>query len=257
MKKMKKSNKTIQSNVITDPDINLYKIIGQKKTITTLKILVEQYLNDRIEGKNPKYPSILLVGEVGLGRRLIAQAFSNAMGNLEINEALGNSLGMGDDIYEYLQSASEHITLFINSCEYLSQYFQSIIYRIIKENILYVPRHYEKKVEKVPISNHLIILSTVNDKRIIDPLKNAIDICCHLSDYSEDELFQILRQRCQLFGWDYEEDKALRIIANKAQGNPGKAVKVLLMAYRVMRSLGENVIKLSDVNKAVELMGER
>ena len=44
-------------------------------------------------------------------------------------------------------------------------------------------------------------------------------------------------------------------MAIKAKGNAGNAVKILLMAYRIMRSRGKNVMEISDVNKAVGLMG--
>ena len=92
----------------------------------------------------------------------------------------------------------------------------------------------------------------VNIKKIITPLLEKIDIQCYLTDYLVDELILMLKQRCQCCNLEFENDEVLKNIAENSGGSAGRAVRILKMSYRVMRSRNEEVLKVGDVEKAVK-----
>ena len=252
---MKKSKKTIietDVNSSFSEEITLWNIIGQRNAVEILRTCVDQYQADTIDGRNPKLPSILLIGERGIGKKTLAQAFNNSLGNV-ISIEVGHSLGLGQDFYECFKEATEHSTLYIDSCENLNRIFQSAIYRVLKEHVLRVPFLFERKMDEIPFENRLIILSSVDTRKIMTTLLDAIDVKIHLGKYSIDELCEILKQRCRVLNWEYENG-IMENIAKISNGNAGKAIRILMMGYRVMRSKDEDILKSGHLNRAVHMM---
>ena len=238
---------------ITDFEPNLWNYIGQEKAITILKAIVDQFYNDKNSGRNVSIPSILLVGNEGLGKRTIAKAISDAFGNTEFKEMIGQILHMGDDIF-VIKDTGEDATIYINSAECLSLPAQSLIFKMVNENILYIKKPFEDEAEEIPLDNRLIILSAQNTKRICYSIKKAIDITITLSDYSDNEISQILDQRIRALNWEIETKDILKMITHYSQNNPAEALKILQMAYRIMISSDKDILEMNHIRKALYLL---
>ena len=247
-----KSKNDIATNVDQsfDEHISLWNFKGQSQSVSILKAAAEQHLNDKTDGRNPKYPSILLIGEDGIGRRTLARALHQSLGQLDFKESIPQTGSLDDDIRRYWRDASDHTTYYINSVDCLTQYIQAQIYKILRNHEVRVVNIMERKEEIISVPNRLVILSATNEKRVLPQLLNVVDIHCYLTKYSSDELFEILQQRCDLAGWQYEDD-VLEVIAVGCQGHPGKAIRLLFMSYRVMRSMNENILCLEHIETAM------
>ena len=249
---MKNKLNKIETDINANFEPSLWNFIGQKKTISILKTVVSQYYNDKTEGRNPDLPSILLLGESG--RRTIAQAIHNSFGNIEFREVLGKTLGMGENVSDYFLCGFDDITYFINACDDLSSYSQSLIFKLLNEKLLYIFDPYERKTTKASFPKRLIIFSAYDKERVIPALYNSIDVHCNLTEYSVNELFQIMKQRCSILNWKCESDKILEHIARVSNGNVDRSIRILFMVYRIMRSQDKNVMNTSHLNKALHLM---
>lgn len=65
---------------------SLWHVVGQFSARVALTALVDQFHNDTIAGRWPRYPSVLITGKMGMGRRHLAQALHHAFGNAEWRE---------------------------------------------------------------------------------------------------------------------------------------------------------------------------
>ena len=116
------ANQKINTDIDTsfEPSLSLWSLLGNcnKIAIDILKTTIDQHFNDVGSGGNPTLPSILLTGRTGCGT--VARACSNDFGQLKFKEAIGQTLGMGEDIYSYFQMAdplrrSDQASLSVNS----------------------------------------------------------------------------------------------------------------------------------------------
>lgn len=245
--------KTSVNSLELEEYLSLWNIIG--KATNLLKYIALQYINDRMEGRKIHAPTIVLRGNPGSGRATLARSFSNAIGG-DFKEAVGKTLGMGECLYNYFEDSGPDTVFYIRGAEELGNYSQTIICRLLREQILHVPIRSEQKMKKVYFPAKPLIIFSINfDSWLNCELRNIIDIEIELDKYSEDELFQILKQRCDCYcKWAYKSDELLKIIAQNADGNPGKSMRLLQISYSIMRAGDKNIMKMKDVKKAVELL---
>ena len=229
---------------------SLWNFIGQSKALSLVKCFLEQYHNDVMDGRHPKYPSLLITGESGMGKSLLAKAISNAFGCLEIRIGYGNSLGYGDDTGEYFLSGNDNSCYYIKYAEQLNQFAQNTIMKLLLEDVLYIFNPLEQTSTKEEYTNKLIIFSAASNKRILSQIVNAVDIKISLTPYSKEEISQMLYQRCWMLDWVCTLD-TIDYLAHNARGNPGRAMRLLQMTYRVARSRGQSDLRLPDATQAL------
>ena len=251
-----KSDIDIATDVDTsfDEHISLRNLKGQEDIVSMLSIVSEQFLNDQIAGRNPDYPSVILFGKEGSGRRTIARAMHNYLGQIEFKHAHAHFGGIDDDIFRFWQG-NEHTTHFVDSVDNLNPHNQIQICRLLKEHTLRVVLPIEKREEVIEVPNRLIIFSASNADKLVPHFLSEINIHCYMTEYSVGELFEILKQRCDLAHWQYDKD-VLDVIAAGCKDNPAKAIRLLMMSYRCMRSKNaENeALCLEDVETAIRFI---
>jgi len=108
---------------------SLWKIIGQHKILTLVKSVLEQFHNDVMDGRNPNLPSLLITGENGMGKSMLAKSIAYAFGLTDIRIGYGNCLGYGDDTPEYFLGGNDSSCFYIRYAEYLNQFAQNTIMR--------------------------------------------------------------------------------------------------------------------------------
>src|SRR5436190_24265630 len=89
------------------------KIVGQRQAIELLKVSLSAYWNDRAAGRNPDFGSALFVGPPGTGKTLFAQLIAHELAG-PLKECLGQTLGLGEDIYAMLTELPDDAVLFID-----------------------------------------------------------------------------------------------------------------------------------------------
>jgi len=229
---------------------SLWNFIGQSKSLSLVKCVLEQYQLDVMGGRHPKPPSVLVTGENGMGKSVLSKSIAYAFGILDIRIGYGNCLGYGDDVGEYFLSGNDNSCYYIKYAEQLNQFAQNTIMKLLEENILYITNPLDRTTTQEEYPNRLIILTAASTKGIIPQIVSAVDINLSLTPYTEKELTQIIYQRCWLLDWACS-DEAMNFIAFNAKGNAGRAMRMLQMTYRVARSRGQSDLRLPDATQAL------
>jgi len=101
--------------------------------------------------------------------------------------------------------------------------------------------------------NNLIVLSAEKDELMSHDVLKHITLRCDLVDYSNDHIFQILRQRITALNWQ-ASDETLRLISQTAKNSPAKAMTMLQYSYMMWRAEDrEDRITVTHAKKAVVL----
>jgi len=229
---------------------SLWNFIGQSKALSLAKCVLEQNQLDVMVGRDPKPPSVLLTGENGMGKSVLAKSIAYAFGLTDIRIGYGNCLGYGDDVGDYFLGGNDSSCFYIRYAEYLNQFAQNTIMKLLIENILYVTNPLDRTTTQEDFPNRLIIFSATSTKGIIPQIINAIDVKIPLTPYTDKEISQMLYQRCWMLNWACTKD-TMDYIAHNAKFNAGKAMKMLQMTYRVARGRGEDYLRLQDATQAL------
>lgn len=251
------ANQIIATDVNSDfeREVSLYRLIGNRPAVDILKILVEQHQNDSLAGRYPELKPILLLGNQS--RTTVAFAMHNAFGNLNfvMNSAYFFSQ-LAQLLNDFFDSNDRYTTYYIRDLELLNAQGQLQLFKILKNKRIYVRDKEGKGGSYVRFQNRLVILSATNKNCLIPMLLNEIPIQINLGSYSTEEIFLILKQRISFLHWSISSDEVLKNVAQVSNGEIKKAMEMLSMSYRVMRSKGEDELSEAHFNKALHLLDE-
>ena len=240
-----------------DEDLSLYSFIGQKRAVSILRAFANQYLNDKMEGRNPQLPAIQIRGYPQSGKRTLSLAFANSIFGCPVIEyGIGKTLSFGwDNIQNYIQNGTSSSVFYIDGAEELTNYVQTVLYKLLREQILYIPIRDEQKFEKIKFSiKPLIIFSISPDSWLIPELRDVINLEIEMERYTEFELLHILEQRCKYLGWSAKKNILRYIVLKGDASRVGKIIKILEMTYKIARADNRDTLEMKDAERAVELL---
>jgi Holliday junction resolvasome RuvABC ATP-dependent DNA helicase subunit len=245
---MADTSRTIATSV-DEFEPSLWHFIGQLRAQFALMALVDQYYHDRGKGRNPQYPTILLTGCFGWGRRTLARAVHEAMGNLLFREP-GHILGTSEDPIELFEGSSEHTTFYIPNLPKICPTVVGQLVYLIREGFCYKSAFPMPNPEKVPIGNRLIILSADQSDCISPDILRHITLRCDLTGYNNPQIKEILQQCVAGLNWS-TSDSALDLITLQSGTNPAKAMKILQLCHSIARANDEDSIDLTHAKQAL------
>ena len=243
------SNKIIATTVDSfEP--SLWNFIGNYKAKYALISLVDQLTNDRLDGRKVEFPVVLMTGATGIGKRTLAKALHNAVGNLEFREA-GLILGTSEDHTPFFSTATEHTTLYITNFDKVSPVVAGALIHIVRDKCFH-NSFPGGETEIIHVENKLIILAYDGVAMINPEILKYIGIRCDLAPYSLDHVYQILRQRINFLDWKASET-TLKLIAENAKNNPGTAIQMLQRCYILSRAENRDKINITHAKKMLVL----
>jgi Holliday junction resolvasome RuvABC ATP-dependent DNA helicase subunit len=245
---MEKYIRTVATSV-DEYEPSLWHYIGQLRARFALTVLVDQYHHDRSKGRNPRYPVILLTGDFGWGRRTLARAIHEAMGNLLFREP-GHILGTSEDPIELFEGSSEHTTFYIPNLPQISPTIVGQMVYILRDGMCFRYEFPMPKQETVHVGNRLIILSADRNDPISPDIMRYITLRCDLTGYNNPQIREILQQRVAGLNWTVSS-AALDLITQHARVNPGTAMKILSMCHSIARANDDDVIDLTYAKQAL------
>ena len=232
-------------DIINNVDLSLYSMQGQTHALNLLKSVVEQYHIDK-----PQIPSFLLIAQPGMGREAIARATGAAiLGEYEFRHRYGQTLCVGEDINEFFQGHKENIVYYIEACEYLNPYAQNTIIKLLRNNMLYEVNYFEHSTTEIEFIRGLVFLSARATEALLSPLLDLIDVTVPLAPYDKTQLYRILQQRIQYLNWQVEPQAISSITISRE--TPGQCMKILKLAFQIMRGRSAEIITASDAQKAI------
>ena len=246
------TQKTVTTDINRDfnRDVNLYNLIGQKKCKKMLLTQLHQFLNDKAEHRNPEIEPILLVGKTAT---TLARAYSNSFGNSEFFEAESSYFGMGMSSSDFYLQGNEFSTYFLRHIEYLHNWYMNSVVQLIRDKEIHTLQMPGVTNPDVLYYNRLLIFSTQNVSGVEMGIMDGIGVVCHLENYSDSEILEILKQRVNILNWDIEIE-LLKSIVIVAGGNVDMAIRTLLWTYRAARAAGSDALVTKHLNSALHML---
>lgn len=245
---MEKHIRTVATDV-DEYEPSLWHYVGQLRAQFAVTALIDQYHNDKSKGRHPKYPTILLTGSFGWGRRTLARAIHHAMGNLIFKEP-GFIIGTSEDPIEIFEGSTEHTSFYVPNLTKISPTVVGQMVYILRDGMCFRSAFPMPNPEQVPVGNRLIILSADQSDCISPDILRHITLRCDLSGYNNPQIKEILQQRVAGLNWS-ASDTALDLITLQSGTNPAKAMKILQLCHSITRANDEDSIDLTHVKQAL------
>lgn len=218
-------------------------LIGQENAKAALEISVEYSFRS---GK--RLDEILICGPPGLGKTSLASVLASERG-VKMTECLAQSISTTAEFNSMMLSAGEGI-LFIDEIHTLSQQLQHALLIVLDKRKIFLSGG--KSIQSIPVADFTLVGATTDPDCLIQPLVDRFKQVIHLDYFSEDELQQIVRQRCLVLKWKYEPD-LLEEIAKRGRQTPRIALRLLQAAHRVSVSEDADIITVAHLERACEI----
>ena len=250
--------RTNTNSLELEESLSLWSIVGQQRIIELLKNVVLSYFHDKEINRNPQFPSVLLAGPAGLGKKTIGKSLANSLGCTDYRECLARTLSMGGISFaDYFVDPHDNTAFLVRGGEYMSKAAQELFYRLLTEQRISIPNRMTGKSDEIIFNKKPLVIFTIQEESWVLPeLYSVIDFTLDLESYDEKEILLLIKQRCKWCGWKYSSDDVLKMIAQNADNNPAKSIKLFQISYSISRSQDRNILKIEDAQKAIELLGE-
>lgn len=218
-------------------------IIGQNHVAKALQIAVDASFQ---EGK--RLDELLLCSPPGLGKSCLVTVLASELA-VPFKEILAQSITNTAELNGTLLEASEGI-LFLDEIHLLHPAIQHNLLMVLDKRRINLSCG--KTVQSVPVADFTLIGATTDPDGLIGPLLDRFRIILHLDYYSQQELAQIVRQRCLAMGWQYEPELPEEI-AKRGHDTPRLALRLLISARRVAMAEGAKLITVGHLRLACEI----
>jgi Holliday junction DNA helicase RuvB len=219
-------------------------VIGQGHVTAALKIAVEASFQEK-----KRLDELLLCGPPGLGKSALVSGVLASELAVSCIEVLAQSITNAAELNSVLLSATDGI-LFLDEIHLLHPVQQHALLQVLDKRRIFL--NGGRSVQSIPVSDFTLVGATTDPDGLIQPLLDRFRLILHLDYYSEDDLAEIVRQRCRALGWNFEPS-LLAEIAKRGRGTPRIALRLLLSARRVQVSEGAKVITVDHLRRGCEV----
>lgn len=222
-------------------------IIGQQSVVAQVEVAIDAAFAD---GK--KFDSALLVGPPGVGKSALANVIAQEMAS-DFDEVLGQSIKSPADLNALLLRATDKAVIHIDEAHELQRSFQTAMYLALDKRRVFLPGSGKSgSLGSIPIADFTLLLSTTDEFRLLQPLRDRMKLVLKFEFYTIEELTVMLGHRSRAVGWEIEEE-ILPVIAQRSRGTPRLALRLLQSARRVSRAEGESRISSVHLGRACGL----
>ena len=218
-------------------------VIGQENAKAALRIAVDYAFQAQ-----KKLDDLILAGPPGLGKSALVSVLADELA-VPFMEILAQSVSSAAELNSVLLSASNGI-LFLDEIHLLSQANQHLILQVLDKRRIFL--NGGKSVQSIPVADFTLVGATTDLDGVIQPLQDRFKMVLHLDYYTNDELAEIVRQRCRALAWEHEPE-LLQAIAQRARQTPRIALRLLQSAHRVSVAEGADSITVAHLERACEI----
>jgi len=198
------------------------QIIGQRHVTEALQIAVDASFQERA-----RLDETLLCGPPGLGKSALVNVVAQELA-VPFNEVLAQSITNTAELNGVL-IASNGI-LILDEIHLLNTVQQHALLQVLDKRRIFLSCG--QSVQSMPVNDFTLVGATTDPDGVIPPLVDRFRIVLHLDYYSEDELAQVVHQRCHALRWQYEAE-LLQEIAQRGRQTPRIALRLLQSSRRV------------------------
>jgi Holliday junction DNA helicase RuvB len=219
-------------------------VIGQRHVTQALQIACEASFAEQ-----KRLDELLLCGPPGLGKSaLVSGVLANELA-VRCTEVLAQSITNAAELNSVLLSATSGL-LFLDEIHLLHPVQQHALLQVLDKRRIFL--NGGKSVQSIPVSDFTLVGATTDPDGLIQPLTDRFRIILHLDYYSEEELAEIVRQRCRAMGWTFEPG-LLAEIAKRGRGTPRIALRLLQSSRRVQIAEGSKVVTVDHLRRGCEI----
>lgn len=218
-------------------------IIGQTHVTRALQIACESSFAEK-----KRLDELLLCGPPGLGKSGLVTVLASELG-VNMTEVLAQSVTNAAQLNAVLISATEGI-LFLDEIHLLNPVQQHALLQVLDKHRIFISG--QGAVQSIPVAPFTLVGATTDPDGLIQPLIDRFRIILHLDYYSQEELAEIVRQRCHALRWEYESG-LLDEIAMRSRQTPRIALRLLQNARRCQTAEGATSLTVNHLRKACEV----
>ena len=218
-------------------------VTGQKHVTQALEIAVSSSFQER-----KRMDELLLCGPPGLGKSALVSVLANELA-VPMTEVLAQSITNTAELNSVLLSATEGL-LFLDEIHLLHPVQQHALLQVLDKRRIFLSGG--KTVQSIPVAPFTLVGATTDFDGVIGALADRFRLILHLDYYNQQELAEIVRQRCRALRWEFEPE-LLHEIAQRGKGTPRIALRLLQSARRVQTSEGASILTVAHLQRACEV----
>jgi holliday junction DNA helicase RuvB len=218
-------------------------VIGQRHVLEALRVAVEASFQEQ-----KRLDEILLCGPPGLGKSALVAVLAQELA-VPFTEVLAQSLTNAAELNGVLLSAADGI-LFLDEIHLLHPVQQHSLLRVLDKRRISISGG--KTVQTIPVAPFTLVGATTDPDGLIGPLIDRFRMVLHLDYYSDDELADVVRQRCRAMAWKFDPDLPGQI-ARRARQTPRIALRILQSVRRCAVAEGFDLLGLGHLEQACRI----
>src|SRR5208282_1285624 len=185
----------------------------------------------------------------GVGKSAYVTVLASELGGVPFTELLAQSITNTAELNAALLSASSGL-LFLDEIHLLRPTHQHALLQVLDKRRIFLSGG--RSVQWIPVAPFTLVGATTDPDGLIEPLTSRFKIVLHLDYYSQEELAEIVRQRCRALAWDFEPE-LLAEIAKRGKATPRIAIRLLQSARRVQAAEGATALAVAHLQRACEI----
>lgn len=235
--------------------VNLWNIVpgGSGKGLVLLRKVVDAF-HSCTNKDNYKFPSFLITGPEGSGRRLAAKALANSFALEDIRECPGKYLDNGINSSMFFLDSTPNTAHIITDIQE-NKRSESVLWRYLKEGKCNYFNHMDGSFSKVIYAYGLIIM-TGKKEAVPQTILKATSHIVELEPYTTEQIKCILHQILFFMGVEYQGEAVLTELIRIFPVNIKKSVELLKMSIELMRAELQDYLTVELVNKTKRILGE-
>lgn len=205
---------------------NFNNFVGQNNIIKRILILIA---GSKLQ--NIALSHILLIGPPGVGKTTIAQLIAT---KLQVNfySLQGTSINKASDIISILANIKQYDIVFIDEIHIVNYEILEVLYSALEGSFIniMIGKDYNNKIVKINLPPFTFIAATNKVGMLTKALISRIPNILQLSDYSYQDIANIILQTTLKLNWKLENN-IISIIANHCRNIPRLIINNIKQLY--------------------------